>query len=224
MISNINLNLQCFTQQQILPKVSPMDFKSELSLYLAQLKQSLPSSQFSDSVASKTEKFCKNFSFSRKDEEENEKAKSILSTYPMHVEAEFKLELSTDFENPIFKGKYFQFKVLLKQLGQVVYPLSESPEIEVLIFSQEDILINKNMRGQEILRGNPVQKMHYNITENIHLACFKIQITEVSSHFLGKTLNMKIRPRRSDFLKATGWKLKPICISNIVVKAKKTLS
>ena len=221
MISSLNLNIQSFIQPKILPKVTPMDFKSELSLFLAQLKQTMSISQSFDSKVSKTENFVKNLSMAQNNNEENEKVKSILSTSPLHVKAEFKLEFSNQIETPLFKGKYFNFKICLKQLGQAVYPLNESPEIEVLVFSQENILICKNMRGQDILRGNTIQKMHFNITENCHVASFKIQITEVSSHFLGKTLNMKIRTRRSDYLMATGWKVKPICISSLVVKAKK---
>lgn len=222
MIANINLNLQELLHQQILPKVHPMNFEHELLMLQTQLKQSLPLLQNLDSSILMYNKSSENFSHDFIHQEENKEFKSILSTSSLYVKSEFKLEFCKPIETPIFKGKYFSFKICLKQLGDVVYPISESLEIEVLVFNQDDVLISKNMRGQEILKGNTIQNMHFNKSEHCHSASFKIQITEVSSHFLGKSLNLKIRTRRSDFLLATGWKIKPICIDNLIVKAKKT--
>ena len=76
------------------------------------------------------------------------------------------------------------------------------------------------MRGKDILRGNYIQHMNFFSLESKHVAYFKIQLTEVSSHFVGKNLKLKIKSRKSDFIKATGWKIQSITTQNLVVKAK----
>lgn len=144
---------------------------------------------------------------------------SFLNT-SIYTTPEFKLLLTKTPPTTLCKGKYFTFKVLLKGMTEISFPANEKIELEVLVYSQDDILITKNMKGKEILRGNFIQNMSYFTMEEMHVAYFRVQLTEVSSHYLGKTLKLKIQARKSEFIRATGWKIQSICLSDIVVKAK----
>ena len=143
-----------------------------------------------------------------------------LEVSPICIHPEFKLILSKSPALPLCKGKYFTFKVILQSMTQISYPVNERLELEVLVFSQDDNLITKNMKGKDILRGNYIQSMNFFSLEQIHVAYFRIQLTEVSSHYVGKSLKLKIQARKSDFLRATGWKVQSTFISNVKVKAK----
>ena len=145
----------------------------------------------------------------------------FLRSNPIQTLPEFKLILNSDIVNPICKGKYFTFKVLLKPTGAVSYPTNEKLELEALLFSNDDVLITKNMKGKEIIKGNYMQNMHYFKMESQHVAFFRIQITEVSSHYIGKTVTLKIKARKSPFLAATEWKIQSIVVPGLKVSAKK---
>ena len=125
------------------------------------------------------------------------------------------------FDKKICKGKYFSFKVILGQMSDLVYPTNEVAEVEVVVYNNEQMIISKNMKGHDILRGNYKQNMHYFKPESKHVAYFRIQVTEVSSHFINKTVNLLIRAKNNGFLIKTGWKIQPIIIEGLTIKAKK---
>jgi hypothetical protein len=159
-----------------------------------------------------------NFSLPERKSEEN--IKSLPRTLVESLD--FELELKSQIEKPVLKGKYFAFKVILKELKSFRFPANEKLEIEVEVFTLDNVLISNNMRGNQILRGNFIQYMNYYKPEACHIAYFKIQITEVSSHYVGKKINLKVKARFSEFLQATGWKVKPIVVNDLIVKAKKS--
>ena len=90
-----------------------------------------------------------------------------------------------------------------------------------MLFTNDNALITKNMKGQEIIRGNFVTKMHFSVVENRHIAVFRIQITEVSSHFIGKTVDLKVKVKKNEYLVCSNLVIQPAWIKNLSVKAKK---
>ncbi|OMJ85774.1 hypothetical protein SteCoe_12841 [Stentor coeruleus] len=146
--------------------------------------------------------------------------KGFLIKHPLKKTPDFELELSSTLVTPLCKCKYFSIKVYLKPLSSSILPVCEKVELQAFICTQDGHVITKNMKGKDILRGNYVQKMNYFLMEKVHVAYFRIQITEVSSHFIGKTVDLKIKAKTSEFMKGMGWSVKPLIIKNIVIKAK----
>lgn len=207
-----------------LPKVEPMDFNFEYSQFIATLNLAIQPVQAlcqlnSDSCLTPAASENAGNKRNRKDKRS---IQQILTSSSLFLEPEFKLDIELKRDLQIFKGKYFSFKVSLMQLGRVAFPTNEIIELETSVYTSENILITKNMKGQEIIKGNFIQNMNYYIPENKHVAYIKIQITEVSSHFIDKKLNLKVRARNSDFLQVTGWKIQSAFLTGISVKAKKT--
>lgn len=152
-------------------------------------------------------------------EKKQEKAKDLSIDFS-NLHKQFELTLNTKFENPLCKCKYFSLKVYLRPLQQFVLPPSEKVELQVLVYTEDGALITKNMKGKDILRGNYIQSLSYFAMEGVHIAYFRIQITEVSSHFIGKTVHIKIKPKRTEFLDNLGWRIKSFCVRNVIIKAK----
>lgn len=219
---NSNSNANFATSFLVLPKALPMDFNAEFSQFLATLHYQLPNSglqtlNLNHSTVFKTIDIAGNES----NYMECDSIQNFLSSNSLFLEPDFKLIVKLKPDLPIFKGKYFSFKVYLKQNKGFDFPASEIVELETSVNTSENLLITKNMKGQDILKGNYIQNMSYYKPEKRHVAYIKIQITEVSSHYIGKSLNLKVRTRHSDFLQATGWKIQSSLISGISVKAKK---
>ena len=214
---NSNLTPTCSQIQTKLPKVENLDMAYELAVFMKNNKAHLEAqkqkariNETSKELGSKKNIF----------EEAYGEQISVFEAKPMCVVPEFRLILAKIPTMPLCKGKYFGLKVCLQPLTQFSYPMNEKIELEVLVFSEDDNLITKNMKGKDILRGNFIQSMNFFSLEQGHVAYFRIQLTEVSSHYVGKNLKIKIQARKSNFLRATGWKVKSTFISNVVVKAK----
>jgi hypothetical protein len=152
-------------------------------------------------------------------EKKQEKEKDLSIDFS-NLHKQFELTLNTKFENPLCKCKYFSLKVYLRPLQQFVLPANEKVELQVLVYTEDGALITKNMKGKDILRGNYIQSLSYFAMEGIHIAYFRIQITEVSSHFIGKTVNIKIKPKTTEFLDNLGWRIKSFYVRNVTIKAK----
>ena len=224
MLVNLNLFHQSPVISPRLPKVEPMDFTFELITYrktfksgflsqLAVLKTSAINSKLQDKqVLAPIE---------RASHESEEGFKTVARLLDLQDDYQFKLYLHATFDKKICKGKYFSFKVILGQMSDLVYPTNEVAEVEVVVYNNEQMIISKNMKGHDILRGNYKQNMHYFKPESKHVAYFRIQITEVSSHFINKTVNLLIRAKNNGFLIKTGWKIQPIIIEGLTIKAKK---
>lgn len=208
------------TELSLLPKVENLDIIHEFPMFIQNLqkfidkeKLPIPRSLLSDKRFNKLT--------SSKLPEQNPTSDEVSSTtHQMKKTTDFELQLSTDLITPLCKCKYFSLKVYLKPVSYLVFPTSEKVELQVMIYSQDGKIITKNMKGQDILRGNHTQKMNYFLLEKMHIAYFRIQVTEVSSHFIGKTVNLKIKAKNSDFMKSMGWTVRSIAIENITIKAK----
>jgi hypothetical protein len=202
-----------------------MDFKQEFSTFkrnskfnLSQELTLLKTSAINAEQSLKKKSF-ENLKCEKEDEDESRSIKNLID---FSAFAEFKLYLHASIDPRICKGKYFSFKVILGQLSEFLYPANEVVELEVVVYNNEQAIVSKNMKGHDILRGNYKQNMHYFKPENKHVAYFRIQITEVSSHFINKTVNLIIRAKKNGFLIKTGWKIQPIVLEGLTVKAKKT--
>lgn len=219
MLLNSNLSSLATYNLYRLPSPKNLDFAQELSMFtMNNLKYivNIPEQDTQNNKKSKEEKTI----LDENSQELDQTVKTLLTTQSLYTNPEFKLVLNANVENPLCKGKYFSFKILLKANSNITFPIHEVIELEVLVFSNDNLLITKNMKGSEILRGNAIQNMHYFKLESIHVAYFRVQLTEVSSHFVGKTVTLKIKARKSELLKATGWKIQSIVIPNLLVKAK----
>ena len=222
MMLNSNSNPNSTALFSVLPKALPMDFNAEFSHFLATLHYALPI----NSLQSLTQTHLPVFQTTEiagndPNNKECDSVQNFLSSNSLILQPDFKLIVKLSPDLQIYKGKYFSFKVHLQQNRGFDFPASEIIELETSVYTSENLLITKNMKGQEILKGNYIQNMSYYKPEKRHVAYVKIQITEVSSHYIGKTLNLKVRTRHSDFLQATGWKVHSSIISGISVKAKK---
>lgn len=139
---------------------------------------------------------------------------SLKQTY------EFRLKLKTTIQETLCKCKYFAFKVFLESASGCLLPVNQQVQLEILVYSQEKAKITKNMRGEDILKGNSTQSMSFFVAEDAHVAYFRVQVTEVSSHYVGKRIDLKVKARSSEFLQEQGWNIQPLWIRGIVVKAK----
>ncbi|OMJ78681.1 hypothetical protein SteCoe_21446 [Stentor coeruleus] len=203
-----------------LPKAEGLDIKQELPLFIQNLQKcitqeslQIPKSLTSEEQHINQEDHLPILKIDSKD-------RSSFIKHPLKKTPDFELELSSTLETPLCKCKYFSIKVYLKPLSFSVLPVSEKVELQAFICNQDGHIITKNMKGGDILRGNYVQKMNYFLMEKVHVAYFRIQVTEVSSHFIGKTVDLKIKAKTSEFMKGMGWSVKPLVIKNIAIKAK----
>ena len=207
-----------------IPKVELLDFNHELSLFIKNQKRHLVHEVVSSQSLQKKFKINEKEICAKQEKNiVNERSELINIREILNVGGchDFKLYLHSDIEQGLCKGKYFSFKVILDQQAENTYPINEVIQLEVLVYNNDDLQITKNMKGQDILRGNFKQNMHYFKPENKHVAYFRIQITEVSSHFVNKNLNLLIRAKDSGYLQKTGWTIEPISVKNLLVRAKK---
>ncbi|OMJ94647.1 hypothetical protein SteCoe_2140 [Stentor coeruleus] len=207
-------------EHKALPKVENLDFIHELPMFVQSLQKFIDKEKLPIPRSLLAEKKFNKLTSLETLEENHNSGEDSSTIHQMKKTPDFELQLSTDLITPLCKCKYFSIKVYLKPVTFLVFPTSEKVELQVLICSQDGKVINKNMKGQDILRGNHTQKMNYFLLEKMHVAYFRIQVTEVSSHFIGKTVNLKIKSKSSDFIKSMGWTIRPIVIKNITIKAK----
>lgn len=139
---------------------------------------------------------------------------NLISSY------QFELEIENGLSIPIYKSQYFNFKVILSPLTEMQLARTETLDLKVVILSQDEQKIKKNMKGGKILKGNYKQTMKFFTNENKHIAYFRIQITEVSCHYVGKTFSLMIRSFKRQRISESTWKVKPFLMKNLKVKAK----
>ena len=130
---------------------------------------------------------------------------------------DFELRLVSEFNKFICKSKYFSFIVELVQLTNINLPNNQKIPIEVKLYTSETLpkpIVN-TMQGKSIIRGRNTEHLVYHANEGKFLVRIKMQITEVSSHFVNGTINLVVSSKGdSDF------SIKPLVIKDLVIKAK----
>ena len=142
------------------------------------------------------------------------------------LEFGWSLQLIKELSNPLCKGKYFHFKVKLVPLGDAVFPSEERVQLMVAVYSAETPPkpILHNMTGGAMLKGYPESMLSFDSKEACHIALFKVQLNEVTSHFRHGWIFLVVQPKynHADSFDALGQNIKPLVVDNLVIKAKET--
>jgi hypothetical protein len=135
-----------------------------------------------------------------------------------------KLKMSKNFPVSLCKSKYFKFTVKLELDPEIIISRDDKVRITVKLFTYDSkpVEVIYTMQGKNILRGNFHSTLAYDIVEEKHLAHFKLQIKEVSSHYVGGLFSLVLEPEQS--LESKGIHIQPLVINNIKVKAKERSS
>jgi hypothetical protein len=141
----------------------------------------------------------------------------ILSNNQPESIYDFELRLVSDFNKFICKSKYFSFIVELVSLTGQSIPISQKVPVEVKLYTSETLPkpIANTMQGKSIIRGRGTEQMVYHANEGKFLVRIKMQITEVSSHFVNGTINLVVGCKDDEH-----FSVKPLVIKDLVIKAK----
>lgn len=210
MASIFNICCPLNKTQKLLPKVDCLDFNSEYEKFSQTFRKSVKddSDYFIFKKSEKTETDTNPYS-------EKSQIASLVDL-PLEIKYDYELILKNCIESPICKNKYFQFQVLLKPINYKSFPVSESIELKLDVLTDDGSVISKNMKGLDIVKGGAHKSMHYFDPEKTHVAYFRIQITEVSSHYPSKRLNLLLS---SPSLSPS---LSPLLIPNLKIRAKRS--
>lgn len=141
----------------------------------------------------------------------------LLSNYQVQESFDYELSLIGELNRFICKSKYFTLNVELRSVDGLCVPVDEKIPVETKIYTSEAVpkQIENTMHGKEIIRGRPVECLVFNSIENKFLVRIKMQINEVTSHFVNGTINLVIRKSVS-----CPYKIRPLVVKDIVIKAK----
>lgn len=133
-----------------------------------------------------------------------------------------KLKLWQSFPTSVCKSKYFKISAQLVPNDGVDIIKEERVGVSISLFSYDNIpkRLTHTMQGRNIFRGNTNSVLAYDLVESKHLVHFKLQIREVSSHFVGGLFYLVIEPDKT--LESRGLFIKPLVINDLKVKAKET--
>ncbi|OMJ94192.1 hypothetical protein SteCoe_2676 [Stentor coeruleus] len=131
-----------------------------------------------------------------------------------------KLKSTQTIPKIICKSKYFRVTIELKTKPGVDILRSDRIDLSVSLYSAESVpqKILYTMQGKSIFRGDSTAIMAYDLVESRHLAHFKLQISEVSSHYVGGRVNLVFEAKQS--LASRGIFIKPLVIKNLRIRAK----
>ena len=135
------------------------------------------------------------------------------------------LELVGVVPNPVCKGKYFSFEVSLHSSGQPL-PSSEQFKAGLAIYSAESVpqRLMVNMLGQPLLKGLVQPRLVFDEALQRHKARFKVQISEVTSHFRNGWVFLVVTADEDhEFLAQTGYRVRPLIVEHLVSKAKESI-
>ena len=148
---------------------------------------------------------------------------SVLDVVSSEEQAySWSLELDGQLPEPLCKGKYFQFKVKLVPTSSDSFPVEERIQLSVSIYSAEKTPrpIVVSMAGGPLVKGYPESMLSYSPSDKCHVAYFKIQICEVSSHFRNGWVFLVIQPKYTGGEDSMVSQIRPLVIENVVVRAK----
>lgn len=141
----------------------------------------------------------------------------LLSNHQVPEEFDYEILLKSELNKYICKSKYFSFIIELHPITlQTIQPDTKIP-IEVKIYTSESLpkQIITTMQGKKITRGKAIEHLTYNVAENKFSARIKMQITEVSSHFVNGTISLVVEKTSE-----CEHRIKPLVIKDIIIKAK----
>ena len=135
-----------------------------------------------------------------------------------------KLKLSKSFPVSICKSKYFKITAKVDADSQIKLYKDDQVKITAKLFTHDSdpTDISKTSTGKSLLKGNTCAVLAYDIVEEKHLVHFKLQIREVSSHFVGGLFSLVLEPEKT--MEVKGIFIQPLVIDNIRVKAKQHLT
>ncbi|OMJ75970.1 hypothetical protein SteCoe_24779 [Stentor coeruleus] len=146
----------------------------------------------------------------------------LISDSPSQESHAFKVKLKPTQEIPkvICKSKYFRVTIELKAKPGVEILRTDRIALSVSLYSAERVpqKILYTMQGKSIFRGDNTAIMAYDLVESRHLAHFKLQISEVSSHYVGGCVNLVFDAKQS--LASRGIFIKPLVIKDLRIRAK----
>lgn len=133
-----------------------------------------------------------------------------------------KLKLWQSFPTSVCKSKYFKLSVQLITDEEVSILKEERVAMSVSLYSYDNVprRLSHTMQGRNIFRGSTRSVLAYDLVESKHLAHFKLQIREVSSHFIGGLFYLVVEA--DDSLENKGLFIKPLVIHDLKVKAKES--
>lgn len=133
-----------------------------------------------------------------------------------------KLKLWQSFPTSVCKSKYFKLSVQLITDEEVSILKEERVAMSVSLYSYDNVprRLSHTMQGRNIFRGSTKSVLAYDLVESKHLAHFKLQIREVSSHFIGGLFYLVVEA--DDSLENKGLFIKPLVIHDLKVKAKES--
>jgi hypothetical protein len=118
--------------------------------------------------------------------------------------------------NPICKGKYFDLQVSLKPICESAFPIDTRVPVSITLLTSSSpaVEIPDNMAGKPIVRGQTHAMLKYDSEFQLHTAKFRLQVTEVSSHFLNGWVKLAVLPGTNSA------DIAPLVVKNVVVRAK----
>lgn len=149
---------------------------------------------------------------------------SLSGSFKLEIqEFSLKLKLQEKLNLPLCKGKYFRFLVKLVNKSGIPLPKHEKLKLEAKLFTsaKPHREITHSMNGSEILKGSKFAELVYDEKANTHIASFKLQISDVSSHFSG--FNLAVHVHENEFLQKIGWMIKPLLVKDILVMSKERI-
>ncbi|OMJ82941.1 hypothetical protein SteCoe_16214 [Stentor coeruleus] len=148
----------------------------------------------------------------------NPELTSLMLSAPSNEENyDFELRLVSDFNKYICKSKYFSFIIELTPLTGRLIPSHERISLEVKLYSSDVVpkQLAHTMQGKPIIRGRGTEIMVFHPSENKFLVRIKMQITEVSSHFINGNVNLVVSKKNE-----VHYSIKPLVLKELVIKAK----
>lgn len=141
-------------------------------------------------------------------------------------EFDWSLQLVKGMASPLCKGKYFHFKVRLVSVEDAAFPTEERVQLMAAVYSADSPPkpILHNMTGGAMLKGYPESLLSYDSKAGCHMAQFKVQLNEVTSHFRHGWIFLVVQPKyaHSDSFDTLRERIKPLVVDNLVIKAKET--
>lgn len=128
----------------------------------------------------------------------------------------WRITMVKDIPNPICKGKYLDLQVCLKPLGDSAFPVDTRVPVSIVLLTSNTpaLEIPDNMAGEPIVRGQTRAMLKYDSEFHMHTAQFRLQVTEVSSHFINGWVRLVVLPGTESA------DIAPLVVNNVVVRAK----